>query len=927
MTNTGASSNSDTPRHVYLIDGSGFIFRAFHALPPMNRQDGTPVNAVFGFCNMLMKMIDTADADCIAVIFDTARTTFRNEIYADYKANRDAPPEELVPQFEIVREATRAYGLPALELPGYEADDLIATYARMGREAGAKVTIVSSDKDLMQLVGDQVQMLDPMKMTMIGSAEVVEKFGVSPNKVVEVQSLAGDSTDNVPGVPGIGIKTAALLINEFGDLETLLERAGEIKQPKRRQNLIDFAEQARISRKLVTLDDHSPVEASLADMAKREPEPQVLLDFLKSQGFNSIFSKVEAFLAGEGKIEVAESRDPEPVENNYELIQTEAALDEWIAAARAQHLIAVDTETTSLDAQQASLVGVSLALSPGRACYIPLGHRGPLPEGELNLGGELSELPDQIPLSVAMPKLRELFEDPSVLKVGQNLKYDMGILAKHGINLSPIDDVMLLSFVLDAGLHGHGMDELARFHLDYETIKFTDVAGKGKDQVSFDQVPLDKALSYAAEDADVTLRLYQLLKPRLIKDRLAFVYEGIERPLAPVLASMEAEGVLVDKARLEQLSSDFGLRLISLEAQIHKLAGREFNVGSPKQLGEILFDEMGLKGGKKGKTGAWSTDSNVLESLAAEGHELPTQVLDWRQIQKLKSTYADALQTYINPTTGRIHTSFAMTGAATGRLSSSDPNLQNIPIRTEEGRKLRSAFVASKGSMLISADYSQIELRLLAHVADILELKNAFSEGVDIHASTAALVFGGEPESIDPDLRRKAKAINFGIIYGISAFGLARQLGVPQGEARDFIEAYFDRYPGVKAYMDRAKSFAHEHGFVTTCFGRRIWTPGISDKNPARRGFQERAAINAPLQGAAADIIKIAMAKMQDALDRASLAAKMILQVHDELLFEAPESEVEQTAGVVREVMESAVSLSVPLLVETGVAKTWAEAH
>ncbi len=919
--------NGEAPRHVYLIDGSGFIFRAFHALPPMNRSDGTPVNAVFGFCNMLMKMIETADADCIAVIFDTARTTFRNDIYPAYKANRDAPPEELVPQFEIVREATRAYGLPALELSGYEADDLIATYARMGREAGAKVTIVSSDKDLMQLVGDQVQMLDPMKMTMIGRAEVIEKFGVEPEKVVEVQSLAGDSTDNVPGVPGIGIKTAALLINEFGDLETLLARADEIKQPKRRQSLVDFAEQARISKRLVALDENSPVTASLADIAKQQPDPTVLLDFLQAQGFKSIFAKVEASLAGEGRIERSETEQLEEIDVLYELIQTEEALNAWIAEARGQHLVAVDTETTSLNAQQAKLVGVSMALSPGRACYIPLGHRGPSPEGELDLGGQSDDRPNQIPMDIAIPKLRELLEDPSVLKIGQNLKYDIGVLSNYGVNVSPIDDVMLLSFVLDAGLHGHGMDELARLHLDYETIKFTDVVGKGKDQISFDQVPLDKALAYAAEDADITLRLYNVLKPRLFKERLAFVYECIERPLAPVLASVEAEGVLVDRARLEELSKDFGQRLVTLEAEIHKLAGREFNVASPKQLGEILFDEMGFKGGKRGKTGAWSTDSNVLDSLAAEGHELPAQVLDWRQIQKLKSTYADALQTYINPKSGRIHTSFAMTGAATGRLSSSDPNLQNIPIRTEEGRKLRSAFIAPEGSVLLSADYSQIELRLLAHVADIAELKLAFSEGLDIHASTAALVFGGEAESIDPDLRRKAKAINFGIIYGISPFGLARQLGVPQGEARDFIEAYFDRYPGVKAYMDRAKAFAHEHGFVTTCFGRRIWTPGISDKNPARRGFQERAAINAPLQGAAADIIKIAMARIQPALDAEGLKARMLLQVHDELLFEVLESETQETAHVVREVMESAVTLSIPLLAETGMARTWAEAH
>ncbi len=917
-----------TPKHVYLIDGSGFIFRAFHALPPMTRPDGTPVNAVYGFCNMLMKLIDSTDADCIAVIFDTARTTFRNDIYPEYKANRDEPPEELAPQFEIVREAARAYGLPALELAGYEADDLIATYARLGIEAGADVTIVSSDKDLMQLVGDKVTMLDPMKMAKIGPGEVVEKFGVPPEKVVDVQSLAGDSVDNVPGVPGIGVKTAALLINEYGDLESLLARAEEIKQPKRRQNLIEFADQARISRKLVELDANVPVEATLAEMAVRPPDPETLLQFLKTQAFKSLYAKVEARLADDGRIETPAPAEIAPAADaEYELVQTMDALDRWIAAARAEGQVAVDTETTSLDAQQAELVGVSLAVAPGKACYIPLAHRAPGPKGELDLSGADAKAPEQIPLKDALDRLKPLLEDPAVLKIGQNLKYDMAVLARYGVAIAPIDDVMLLSFVLDAGLHGHGMDELARLHLDYETIKFADVVGKGKDQIGFDEAPLDKALNYAAEDADVTLRLHRILKARLGEERMTTVYEMIERPLAPVLAAIEANGVLVDKSRLAELSRDFGARMVDLEAQIQKLAGREFNVGSPKQLGEILFDEMALSGGKKGKTGAWGTDSSVLETLAAQGHDLPARVLDWRQVQKLKSTYADALQTYINPKTGRIHTSFAMTGAATGRLASSDPNLQNIPIRTEEGRKLRSAFVAPDGAVLLSADYSQIELRLLAHVADIAELKQAFADDLDIHAATAALVFGGAPETIDPALRRQAKAINFGIIYGISAFGLARQLQVSQGEAKAFIDAYFERYPGVRAYMDRAKAFAHEHGFVTTAFGRRVWTPGIKDKNPARRNFQERAAINAPLQGAAADIIKIAMARVPDAIADAGLDARMLLQVHDELLFEVPEDQADALAETAKKVMESAVKLSVPLKVETGAARTWAEAH
>jgi len=914
-------------RHVYLIDGSGFIFRAFHALPPMTREDGTPVNAVYGFCNMLMKLVDSTDADCIAVIFDTSRQTFRNDIYAAYKANREAPPEELVPQFDLVREAARAYGLPAIELAGYEADDLIATYARLGRETGAEVTIVSSDKDLMQLVGEGVAMLDPMKMAKIGPAEVVEKFGVPPEKVVDVQALAGDSVDNVPGVPGIGVKTAALLINEYGDLESLLARAEEIKQPKRRQSLIEFADQARISRRLVELDAHAPIDTPLDGMGVVAPDPDVLLNFLKAQSFKSLFAKVQARLADDGRIETPAPEEAGDVEAAYELVQTVEALDAWIAEARANGLVAVDTETTSLDAQQAELVGVSLATAPGRACYIPLAHRAPGPKGELDLGGAAETAPEQIPIGEALARLKPLLADPAVLKVGQNLKYDMAVLARYDVALTPIDDVMLLSFVLDAGLHGHGMDELARLHLDYETIKFTDVVGKGKDQIGFDEAPLAKALDYAAEDADVTLRLYLKLKPRLAQERMTFVYEAIERPLAPVLAAMEAEGVLVDRKTLADLSRDFGERMHVLEGEIQKLAGREFNVGSPKQLGEILFDEMGLSGGKKGKTGAWGTDSNVLETLAAQGHDLPARVLDWRQIQKLKSTYTDALQTYVNLRTGRIHTSFAMTGASTGRLASSDPNLQNIPIRTEEGRKLRGAFVAPEGALLLSCDYSQIELRLLAHVADVPELKRAFAGGLDIHAATAALVFGGEAETIDPALRRKAKAINFGIIYGISAFGLARQIQSSQGEAKEFIDAYFARYPGVKAYMDRAKAFANEHGFVTTAFGRRIWTPGIKDKNPARRNFQERAAINAPLQGAAADIIKLAMARVPPALAAEGLKARMLLQVHDELLFEAPTDEVDATAAVAKRVMETAVELSVPLLVESGSGRTWAEAH
>ncbi len=919
--------DNSPPSHVYLVDGSGFIFRAFHALPPMTRDDGTPINAVYGFCNMLMKLIDSTDADRIAIIFDAARATFRNDIYEAYKANREEPPEELRPQFEIVREAARAFGLPAIQLEGFEADDLIATFARQGIEAGADVTIVSSDKDLMQLVTDKVSMMDPMKMIDIGPDQVMEKFGVPPNKVVDVQALAGDSVDNVPGVPGIGVKTAALLINEYGDLETLLMRAEEIKQPKRRQNLIEFADQARISRRLVELDAAAPVTETIDDFRVKAPDPETLLGFLKDQTFRSILAKVEARLADDGRIETPAPIETPTAEKDYALIQSLGALEAWVREATTQGYVAVDTETTSLDAQRAKLVGVSLATAPGRACYIPLAHRAPGPIGELDLGDTTKDTPKQIPMQAALDCLRPMLEDTSVLKIGQNLKYDITVLQRYGVSLGPFDDTMLLSYVLDAGRNNHGMDELADRHLGMQTIKFKDVVGKGKDQISFDEVALDIASDYAAEDADITLRLHQALKPRLAAERMAFMYEAVERPLAPVLAKMEATGILVDRTVLAGLSKDFGERMVTLEADIQKLAGREFNVGSPKQLGEILFDEMSLSGGKKGKNGAWGTDSGVLESLAAQGHGLPQRVLEWRQIQKLKSTYADALQNYINPETGRIHTSFAMTGASTGRLASSDPNVQNIPIRSEEGRKIRGAFVAPDGHKLISADYSQIELRLLAHVADIPDLKQAFIDGLDIHAATAALVFGGEAETIDPALRRQAKAINFGIIYGISAFGLARQLQIPQGDARKFIQAYFERYPGVKGYMDRAKVFAHEHGYVNTMLGRRIWTPGITDKNPARRNFQERAAINAPLQGAAADFIKLAMARVPGALEAAGLKGRMLLQVHDELLFEAPEAELDHTCRVVKEAMEGAATLSVPLVVETGTANSWAEAH
>ena len=950
---------SKKPEHVFLIDGSGFIFRAYYALPPMTRPDGTPVNAVFGFTKMVMKLVDDTDAEHIAVIFDRARKTFRNDIYADYKANRPPPPEDLIPQFDLVRDATRALNVACVDMDGFEADDLIATYARLAIEAGADVTIVSSDKDMMQLVRPGVVMMDAMKDKIIGPDEVMEKFGVEPDKVIEVQALAGDSSDNVPGVSGIGVKTAAQLINEYGDLETLLERVREIKQPKRRENLINEAELARISRRLVTLRDDVPVTEELSSFAVREPKRDELLAFLNEQGFKSMLASAEARFGGlpspkrspgsaqVGGTEAAETPEPEgkPAvqETGYELVQTEKALKAWIEEATHAGVLAIDTETTSLDAMRAELVGVSLSIEFGRACYIPLAHKQPAAQGALDLDGDengglpspkrspgsaqAGEAPDQMPMKKAIKLLKPLLEDPSVLKIGQNIKYDMKVLARHDIEVSPIDDTMLLSYVLDGGLHGHGMDELARIFLDLDTIKYSDVTGTGKARVTFDLVPLDKALDYAAEDADITGHLHRVLKPRLVEESMVTVYETLERPLVPILRDMERRGIRVDGKELKRLSDDFGKRLGGLEAEIHRMVGHEFNIGSPKQLGQVLFDELGLSGGKKGKTGAYGTSAEVLEALIDHGHDLPARVLDWRQLAKLKSTYSDALMEQINPATGRVHTSYSQAGVSTGRLASSDPNLQNIPIRTEEGRKIRRAFVADKGMMLLSADYSQIELRLLAHVAGIDALKEAFHDGQDIHAMTAAQVFGVPTDAMDPMVRRKAKAINFGIIYGISAFGLARQLGIGNSEAGEYIDAYFEKYPGIRDYMDRTKEQAREKGFVETLFGRKCHIRSINEKNPNVRGLAERAAINAPIQGGAADIIKRAMIRLPDALADAKLKARMLLQVHDELIFEVPKKELDATAELVSGVMSGAARLDVPLVVDTGFGDNWNEAH
>ena len=938
-----------------LIDGSGYIFRAFHALPPMTRADGTPVNAVYGFTAMVMKLVDDLAPEHVAVVFDSARKTFRNDIYAEYKANRSDPPEELVPQFDLVRDATTALSLPQLELPGFEADDLIATYAGVAEAAGLDTVIVSSDKDLMQLVRGGISMLDPMKQRRISDAEVVERFGVMPDKVVDVQALAGDSTDNVPGVPGIGVKTAAELINSYGDLDTLLARAEEIKQPKRRENLIQFAEQARISRDLVRLRNDTPMPLPLADLQRLPRDMEKLRAFLSAQDFKRLLARIgddggdalraaPAIRSMGGAPQPASDASAAPAAAAvdtaaYQLVSDTDTLESWVAAARKQGFLAVDTETSSLNAAAAELVGISMALAPGKACYVPLRHGGAAVTGDGQSGLDFDAAPEttspQIPFDKAIGILKPLFEDPSVLKIGHNLKYDSHVLLRPlngGIHLTPVDDTMCLSYVLDSGrVGGHSMDYLAGHWLDHQTIKYEDVCGKGAKQVPFGSLTPEAALDYAAEDADITLRLWQLLRPRLATEGVASVYERLERPLIPVLAQMENAGITVDPTILARMSNDFATRMGVLQTEIHALADGEFNIASPKQLGEILFDRMGLKGGKKSKTGAYSTSADILEMLAAEGVDIAQKVLDWRQLAKLKSTYADALVESIHPETGRVHTSFSMVGASTGRLSSSDPNVQNIPIRTAEGRQIRTAFVAAPGCKLISADYSQIELRLVAHVAGESSMIEAFRDGVDIHARTASEVFGIPLDAMDGETRRRAKAINFGIIYGISGFGLARQLGIGQGEARDYIAAYFENFPGIRTYMDSIKTEARETGYVETLFGRRIHINGIASSNQAQRGFAERQAINAPIQGSAADIIKRAMVRLPPAMQNAGIDARMLLQVHDELIFEIEDHLADAAVSVITGVMESAAApvleLAVPLVADAGIASSWADAH
>ncbi len=925
--------------NLHLIDGSAYIFRAYHALPPLTRKsDGLPIGAVAGFCNMLWKYVtDEHGANApthAAVIFDHAAKTFRNEIYDLYKANRPEPPEDLRPQFPLVREATRAFNVPCIEVEGFEADDIIATLACQARRAGGMVTIVSSDKDLMQLVGDGVQMMDPIKGKLIGPDEVREKFGVDPAHVVDVQALAGDSVDNVPGAPGIGIKTAAQLINEYGDLETLLERAAEIPQPKRRKTLTEHAEQIRISKRLVQLDCDMPLDVSLQSLELREPDAEALLKFLSEMEFRTLTARVAERLgvAPPAVVSAPASDAPAVPEqpaidlSGYEIVSDHAALDRWIAAIRDTGHVAIDTETTGLDEMRADLVGISLAVAPGKACYIPLGHvEGETGEGLFASAAVLA--PGQLPRQQVLAALKPVLEDPSILKIGQNLKYDWKMLARNGVRMRPLADTMLMSYALNAGTHNHGMDELAERYLGHRCQPIKDLIGSGKGQITFDRVPIDKAAPYAAEDADVTLRLWQHFAPLLPVNKVTTVYETLERPLVPVLAEMEMAGIRVDVDHLSRMSNAFAQKLAQLEAEIHELAGENFNVGSPKQLGEILFDKMGIEGGKQGKTGAFSTSADVLEDLAVD-HELAARVLDWRQISKLKSTYTDALQNHVNPETGRVHTSYAIAGAQTGRLASTDPNLQNIPVRSEEGRRIREAFVAAPGHRLVSLDYSQIELRILAHVADIPALKQAFRDGIDIHAMTASQMFNVPVEGMDPMVRRQAKAINFGVIYGISGFGLARNLRIPRAEAQAFIDTYFERFPEIRAYMDKTVEDAKRDGFVATLFGRRIHTPGINQSGPAAGGAR-RAAINAPIQGAAADIIRRAMIRMPDAIR--DLPARMLLQVHDELVFEVEESAVETLIATARDVMEGAaepcVKLTVPLVVDAGSGQNWAEAH
>ncbi len=939
---TGEAASFGKGSHLHLIDGSGFIFRAYHALPPLTRKsDGLPIGAVAGFSNMVWKMLqETRGADApthVAVIFDKSEHTFRNALFPDYKQNRPPAPDDLVPQFRLIRDATRAFNLPCIEMSGFEADDIIATYATQAAAAGGRVTIISADKDLMQLVAPGIEMFDTLKNKAIGPDEVVEKFGVGPDRVIDVQALAGDSVDNVPGAPGIGIKTAAQLITEYGDLETLLARAGEIRQPKRREVLQTHADRIRISRDLVTLRRDVPLEDPLEALEVRDPDPDAILPWLAEMEFRGLAGRVSAKLGvapptieptAEAQAGPATAAAREPVAvaaidpAKVVLFRDADALAAFAARIADRGAVAIETCTTAADEMRSELVGLALAIGPGEAAYVPVAHV----QGQGGLFDEPVE--GQVPLETALAILKPVLEDPAVLKIGQNVKAASKLFARHGIRLAPLDDTMLLSYALHAGLHGHGLDYLADAYLGHTPAQLKSLTGGGKAARTFAQLAPEEAARYAGEQAEVAFRLWQALKPRLPFTRVTRVYEIMERPLVPVLGEMERHGIKVDRQALSRLSGDFAQRMAALEEEIYGLAGQRFNLGSPKQLGEVLFDSMGLAGGRKGKTGAYTTGADVLEELAAQGHDLPARMLDWRLLSKLKSTYTDTLQDAINPETGRVHTSYQIAGAATGRLASTDPNLQNIPIRTDEGRRIREAFVAEPGNVLVSLDYSQIELRILAHVARIDALKQAFLDGIDIHALTASQMFGVPVEGMPSHIRRQAKAINFGVIYGISAFGLANNLRIPRDEAKRFIDTYFVRFPGIREYMDKTIAFAKEHGHVETLFGRRIHTPEINARGP-HAGFAQRAAINAPIQGSAADIIRRAMIRVPAAI--AHLPARMLLQVHDELLFEVEESAVDDTIAAVRNVMEAsampAVALDVPLVVDAGHGATWASAH
>jgi DNA polymerase I len=934
-------------KHLYLVDGSAYIFRAYYSLPPLTNPAGVPVGAVAGYSNMLWKLasdLHAADGPThMAVVLDKAGTSFRNDIYDQYKANRPPAPEDLRPQFPLIRDATLAFSLPMIEEENVEADDMIASYTKAARAQGWDVSIISSDKDLMQLVGEGVDMFDTMKDKRIGREEVIEKFGVGPELVGDVLALMGDTSDNVPGVPGIGPKTASKLILEYGDLPSVLAAAPDMKPSKMRDNLIEHVEMARLSKTLVTLKEDCPLPIALDDMVLQPIPEGPLRPFLEEHGFKSLLNRIgkasdteaaNKAIAGQPKAErkgdgegaaptSGEAAKPAPMPpidaGKYECVTSLERLDHWIARAKQEGLVGFDTETDSLEAVTARLVGFSLAVTPGEACYVPLAHGGT---------DLLAEKPEQIPLDAALARIKPLLADESVLKIGQNLKYDMSVLRQHGLVIQPFDDTMVMSFALDAGRQGHGMDELSKLWLGHEPISYKSLTGTGKSQISFAEVPVADATKYAAEDADVTLRLWHHLRLRLSPEKATRVYELVDRPLVPVLSDMECKGIKVDRAVLSRLSTEFAEQGAILEKEIHELAGQPFTIGSPQQLGAILFDKMGLKGGKKGKSGQYSTDVTVLEDLAGQGVAIAGKVLEWRQLAKLKSTYTDSLQEQINPKTGRVHTSYSLVGAQTGRLASTDPNLQNIPIRTEIGRQIRDAFVAEPGNVILSADYSQIELRLAAHMADVGPLREAFEQGEDIHARTARELFG----EVNRDTRGRAKTINFSILYGISRWGLAKRLESTPEEAQQLIDAYFKRFPGISAYIQETLASVKETGFTTTLFGRKCWFPRVTSSNMAERQGSERAAINAPIQGTSADIIKRAMVRMNPALAAAGLTnVKMLLQVHDELVFELPEGDVAAASKVIEAVMAGAaeplVKLSVPLGVEIGTGSSWGAAH